>query len=204
MDYRNQLVLTGALNDVGSSIRENVDVSYRAGVELTGSFKLTKKLEWTLNTTLSQNKIDNFTEIVTKIDENWDPIATVEFSYENRDISYSPSIIAGSLMSYKPAKGLEFSLQTKYVGMQYLDNTSNEERSLPAYIVSDFIASYSTSFLSLKHVQFNLLVNNIFNEMYSNNAYAYTSLTIDDERSSGVGYYPQAGTNLLAGVTVKF
>ena len=207
MDYRNQLVLTGALNDVGSSIRENVDVSYRAGVELSGSFKLTKSVEWTLNTTISQNKIDNFIEIVTKYDtlpDGSDTEYPVEFPNKNSDISFSPSIIAGSLISYKPAKGLEFGLQTKYVGMQYLDNTSNEERSLPAYTVSDFIASYSTSFLSLKHVHLNLLVNNIFNEMYSNNAWSWTGLTINDDRINDIGYYPQAGTNFLTGVTVKF
>ena len=204
MDYRNQLVLTGALNDVGSSIKQNVDLSYRAGVELSGSFKLTKRLEWSLNTTISQNKIDNFKESAPKYSEDWSTTTPVEFSYENSDISFSPSIIAGSLLSYKPAKGLEFGFQTKYVGMQYLDNTSNEERSLPAYTVSDFIASYSTSLLSLKHVQFNALVNNIFNEMYSNNAWSWTGLTSDGDRITDVGYYPQAGTNFLVGVTVKF
>lgn len=199
MDYTNQLVLTGALNDVGSSIRENAENSYRAGIELVGSVKITKQLEWTANTTLSQNKIQSFTEVLT----DWDTWAPVENVYEDTDISFSPSIIAGSLISYKPAKGLELGLQTKYVGKQYLDNTSSDDRSLAAYTVSDLIVSYQTSFLKLKDVQLNVLVNNIFNEMYSSNGYTWGGVS-GGERVNENWVYPQAGTNILTGVTVKF
>lgn len=199
MDYTNQLVLTGALNDVGSAIRENVENSYRAGVELVGSVKFAKSLEWTANATFSQNKIQEFTEVLT----DWDTWAPVENVYENTDISFSPSLIAGSLISYKPAKGLEFGLQTKYIGKQFLDNTGSDDRSLAAYTVSDFIASYRTSFLKLKDVQFNLLVNNIFNEMYSSNGYTWGGV-LGGERVNENWLYPQAGTNVLTGVTVKF
>lgn len=199
MDYTNQLVLTGALNDVGSPIRENVTSSYRAGIELVGSVKILKNLEWTANATFSQNKIQEFTEVLT----DWDTWASIENVYENTDISFSPSLIAGSLISYKPLDGLEFGLQTKYVGKQFLDNTGSDDRSLAAYTVSDFIASYKTSFLKLKDVQFNFLVNNIFNAMYSSNGYTWGGVYAG-ERINENWLYPQAGTNVLSGITVKF
>ena len=199
MDYRNQLVLTGGLNDVGSSVRDNVESSYRAGLELSGSIKLTKRFEWSLNTTLSQNKIKEYTEVIS----DWDTYTVFDSIYQNTDISFSPSIIAASLISYKPLKGLNIGLQSKYVGKQYLDNTSSDDRDLPAYFVSDFILSYSISCLMLKEVQFNVLVNNIFNEMYSSNGYTWGGL-LSGERVSENWLYPQAGTNLLAGVIVKF
>jgi iron complex outermembrane receptor protein len=192
MDYTNQLVNTGALSDVGSNLRTNVENSYRAGIEFVGYFKINKKLNWTINTTLSQNKIALYTE----------DISGIQIEHKNTDISLSPSIITGSLISYQPIKGLELGLQTKYVGKQYLDNTQSDDRDLPEYIVSDFIASYSTSLLSLKTVQFNLLVNNIFNSEYISNGYTWGF--IYGERVSENWLYPQAGTNLLAGVTVKF
>ena len=199
MDYQNQLVLTGALNDVGSAIRENAENSYRAGIELIGTVKLAKFLEWTANATFSQNKIAEFTEVLT----DWDTWSPVENKYENTDISFSPSVIAGSLISYKPVEGLEFGLQTKYVGKQFLDNTGSDDRSLAAYTVSDFIASYNTSFLKIENVQFNLLVNNIFNEMYSSNGYTWGGIS-GGTRINENWLYPQAGTNILTGVTVKF
>ena len=199
MDYTNQLVLTGALSDVGSNLRTNVENSYRAGVELVGSVKITKKLNWTVNATLSQNKIKEFTEVIS----NWDTWTDSLNVHSNTDISFSPSLIAASLISYSPIRGLELGLQTKYVGKQYLDNTSSDDRDLPDYIVSDFIASYTTSIMSLKQVQFNVLVNNIFNEMYSSNGYTWGGLS-GGQRINENWLYPQAGTNFLTGVTVKF
>ncbi|MBK21130.1 MAG: TonB-dependent receptor [Flavobacteriales bacterium] len=201
MDYTNQLVLTGALSDVGSNLRTNVENSYRAGIEFVGSVKITNQLSWTLNTTLSQNKIALYNEDIIRYNSDWTE-DTIQIPHTNTDISLSPSIIVGSLISYQPTKGLELGLQTKYVGKQYLDNTQSDDRDLPAYLVSDFIASYSTSCLMLKQVQFNLLVNNIFNEMYSSNGYTWGF--ISGGRVSENWLYPQAGTNFLAGVTIKF
>lgn len=199
MDYQNQLVLTGALNDVGSAIRENVNSSYRSGVELVAAYQIIPKLELTVNTTLSQNKIVDFVEY---IDDYTSGYELVENVYEKTDISFSPSLIAGSLLSYKPIKGLELGIQTKFVGKQYLDNTGSEDRDLVSYTVSDVVVSYNTSFMNLKQVQFNLLVNNVFNEMYSSNGYTWGFISGD--RVSENWLYPQAGTNVLTGVTVKF
>ena len=199
MDYQNQLVLTGALNDVGGSIRQNVDNSYRAGVELIVGYKITSKLEVTANTTLSQNKIIDFVEFV----DDWSNGGQIENLYENTDISFSPSVIAAGLISYKPIKGLELGLQTKFVGKQYLDNSGSQNRDLPSYLVSDIVIGYTTSVLSLKEIQFNLLVNNVFNEMYSSKGYTWGG-QIEGSRISENWLYPQAGTNILTGVTIKF
>ena len=201
MDYQNQLVLTGALNDVGSGIRDNVVSSYRAGVELVAAFRIAKKLEWTVNTTLSQNKIANFKEYITDYTTDWNGELDSN-SYKNSDISFSPSVIAGSLLSFKPVKGLELGLQTKFVGNQYLDNTQSDDRDLASYTVSDVVVSYNTSFMNLKEVQFNLLVNNVFNEMYSSNGYTWGFISGDRVNENWL--YPQAGTNVLTGVTIKF
>lgn len=193
MDYQNQLVVTGALNDVGASIRTNVKESYRMGIELLAGVKVNKRFEWNVNATFSQNKILDFTEF----------IGDTSIFYSSTDIALSPNIVAASVLTYIPIKGLEASLQTKYVGRQYLDNSGSEDRDLPAYITSDLIVSYNTSFMDIKNIQFNLLINNLFNEMYSNNGYTYGWFAGND-RVSENWIYPQAGTNVLAGVTLKF
>lgn len=193
MDYQNQLVVTGALNDVGASIRTNVDQSYRMGIELLIGYKFNEKLEWNVNATFSQNKIIDFTEFV----------GDSAIFYNSTDIALSPNVIGASLLTYKPIKGFEASLQTKYVGRQFLDNSGSDDRDLPSYITSDLILSYTTSFLDVEKIQFNVLVNNLFNEMYSNNGYTYGWFN-GNERVSENWLYPQAGTNVLAGVTLSF
>ena len=199
MDYRNQLVLTGALNDVGSAIRDNVDYSYRAGVEFIGGLRITDKLEWNMNVTYSQNKIAKFTEFIVDYTNGTE---IVENEYKNTDISFSPDLIAASVLSYQPLKGLEFALQSKFVSQQYLDNTSSQDRVLDEYFVSDLIASYSFKALGIEEIMFNVLVNNIFNEMYSSNGYTWGFIAGD--RVSENWLYPQAGTNVLAGITARF
>jgi iron complex outermembrane receptor protein len=198
MDYRNQLVLTGALNDVGAAIRDNVEFSYRAGVEFMGGWKITKEIDWNINLTYSQNKIASFKEFITDYDNG-----VIENEYKDSDISFSPDIIAASILSYKPIRGLEFALQSKYVSEQYLDNTSSSDRMLDAYFVHDLIASYSFKALGIDQIMLNVLVNNITNEMYSSNGYTWGFIS-GGERVSENWLYPQAGTNVLAGVTARF
>lgn len=199
MDYTNQLVLTGAINDVGSAIRVNTPNSYRAGVELVAGVKIHKKLDWTFNATVAQNKISKFTEIIkddlTKV--------VVKNVFEDTDISFSPSLIAASVLTFKPVKGLAMTLRTKYVGDQFLDNTGSDSRKLKAYTTTDLGVSYSLKLSKFKEIQFNALINNLFNEMYSSNGYTWVYL-YDGDQSEGNGLYPQAGTNFLAGVTLKF
>ncbi|MDH5367196.1 MAG: TonB-dependent receptor [Cyclobacteriaceae bacterium] len=203
MSYKNQLVLTGELNDVGNPVRKNVDKSYRRGIELEGSFEIVKGLVWAANATYSQNIIEKFSDVLYDYGQFWDEYNIIETEYKNADISFSPSLIAGSLLNYSPIKGLSVGLQSKYVGKQYLDNTTNESRAIDSYFVNDLNMNYSFETKLVKEVGVQLLVNNIFNEVYESNGYTFGY--------SGGGntirenyYYPQAGTNLLVSLNLKF
>ena len=194
MDYTNQLILTGAVNDVGSGIRVNVAKSYRAGFELMTTFLISKKLKLNMNGTYSQNKIKDFTEFKPD-DVTSEPI---EVDHSNTDISFSPNMIAAASLVYNPFKSLNLMFQTKYVGDQFLDNTSSSDRKIGAYQTVDARISYSIFPKNMKEISFSVLANNILNTMYSSNGYTYQYLGTNNF------YYPQAGTNFLAGITMKF
>lgn len=198
MNYKDQLVLTGAINNTGEAVRLNVAKSYRAGIELQIAQKLGEKVLFSANTTFSSNKIDAFTEFIPSYDGET-PDAVNAFS--DTDIAFSPNIIAGGSLSYKPAKGLELALLPKYVGKQYLDNTSNDERSLDDFFVNDLRVNYSFKPKGLKDVTLSLLVNNLFNTEYSSNGYTYSYLYYGLITENFV--YPQAGTNFLAALKIR-
>jgi iron complex outermembrane recepter protein len=203
MDYKNQLVLTGAVNDVGSSIRTNVEKSYRAGLELEGEYSITPKITWAANLTLSQNKIKNFTEVLYNYGDNFDQYDEVVNNHGSPDISFSPNVIAGSNLSYKIFKGFEATWLGKYVGSQYLDNTSNSARQLDAYLVNDVRLSYSVSVKGVCDISLSLLVNNILDVEYSSNGYTYGFLGGATTYRQNY-FYPQAGRNFMAMVGVRF
>ncbi|MCO6501301.1 MAG: TonB-dependent receptor [Vicingus serpentipes] len=199
MDYTNQLILTGELNDVGSSVRTNVAKSHRTGLELVSSFLISKKVKLNVNATYSQNKINDFTEILYDYTTGFD---IIENKYKNTDIAFSPNVIAAAAIEYNPFKGINLMLQTKYVGDQFLDNTSNANRKIDAYQTIDARLSYSIFPKRLKEISFNFLANNILNTLYSSNGYTYSYIV--GEIITENFYYPQAGTNFLVGMTVKF
>lgn len=199
MDYTNQLILTGELNDVGSSIRANVDKSYRAGFELNASVLVSKRVSVNFNSTISQNKIADFTEVVYDYTNGYD---VIENNYSNTDIAFSPSLISAASVVYNPVKSLNLMLQGKYVGEQFLDNTSNSKKQIEAYYTLDARLSYTLFPKKLKEVSFNIMANNILNSLYSSNGYTYSY--IYGETITENFYYPQAGVNFLAGLTVKF
>lgn len=201
MDYKNQLIATGELNDVGSSIRTNVEKSYRAGFELVSSFLISKKIKLNLNATYAQNKIESFTEVLYDYTD-WNNTVTIENTYNNSDIAFSPSVIGAASIEYNPFKSLNLMLQTKYVGEQFLDNTSNSSRTIEAYQTVDARISYTIFPKKMKEISFNLLINNIANTLYSSNGYTY-SYIVGDMITENF-YYPQAGTNFLVGMTMKF
>lgn len=203
MDYTNQLVLTGAVNDVGASVRTNVDKSYRSGVELESSLRLSNKFTWGANLTLSQNKIQDFREIVYDYGTNFDEYNVVENEYQNSDISFSPNVIAGSIFSYSPVKGVEASLLTKYVGQQFMDNTSNESRKLDAYFINDLRLTYSLQPKFMREISFSLLVNNVLDVEYESNGYTWGYLGGATEYRQNY-YYPQAGRNYMLMVALRF
>jgi iron complex outermembrane receptor protein len=199
MLYKNQLVLTGQLNDVGNATRVNVPKSYRTGIELEGAVAITKNLKWNANATFSQNKINNFTEYVI----NYDTEGYNEIHHGKSDISFSPNVIVGSQLSYTPQKNIELALLTKYVGKQYLDNTSTETRKLDAYFTNDIRLAWTIKPSWTKEIGLNLLVNNVFNELYESNGYTYGYIAGGALTQENF-YFPQAGTNFLIGLNFKF
>ncbi len=208
MEYTDQLVLTGELNDVGTPIRTNVDQSYRRGIEAGINWSvLNRKLEFGVNGTLSQNKIVNFTEQVAAYDADFNFVGYEEELFEESDISFSPNAIASALVSYqfvdRAHQKAEVGWQTKYVGEQYLDNTSNADRTIGAYLVNDVRLTYSILDFSFSELSVNFVVNNVLDEQYVNNGYTYSYL-YDNTRVSEDFFYPQAGRNYMLGLTLKF
>ena len=199
MRYNDQLVMTGALNDVGSPIFTNSGESYRLGLEVESTIALTDKLILNPNITLSQNKNEDF---YFKRDG-------VVQDLGNTNIAYSPNIVAGNRFSYLPIKGLQLSLLSKFVGQQYMGNIDSENSILDSYFVNDINASYDWQInKGIKSIVFSALVNNIFNIEYESNGYFYT---YDDTWSGstpitieGAGFFPQAGINFLLGMSLKF
>ena len=199
MNYKNQLVLTGELNDVGSAIRTNVNKSYRMGLELEAKLKIIDRLSWDVNLALSQNKIDEFTEVL----YDYFDYSVVNNTYQNTDIAFSPNVIAGSRLTYSPFDNFEIQWMSKYVGKQYLDNTSNENRVIEDYFIDDLRISYNFSLKTMKNIGVTVLVNNVFNQEYSSNGYTWGYL-YEGWQYQQNNYYPQAGTNFLASLTLRF
>nr|MCU0340935.1 TonB-dependent receptor [Spirosomataceae bacterium] len=201
MDYKNQLILTGQLNDTGGPMRVNVPKSYRAGVELEAGVQLNKKWKWNANATLSQNKIRNFTEYVINYDDESGGYKTI--NHGQTDIAFSPNVIVGSQLLYNPAKNVELALLTKYVGKQYLDNTTNEARRLGAYFTNDLRLIFSPNVKWVKGLNISVLANNVLNHFYESNGYTFSYIAGGQTTTENF-YYPQAGRNFLVSVGLKF
>ena len=196
MGYKDQLVLTGELNDVGASLRENVGDSYRFGLEIDANIRLGDKFNLSPNVSISDNKNKDFF-----IDRDG-----LLQGLGDTNIAYSPGLVAGNVLSYMPCDALSLSLYSKFVGEQYLSNTDTEESKLDSYFTNDFNITYEIKMNSVvKSVVFSGLVNNILNEKYVSNGYTYLdSWSTPGNTFEVQGYYPQAGTNFLLGATVNF
>ncbi|GAB3733939.1 TonB-dependent receptor [Spirosoma lituiforme] len=199
MNYTNQLVLSGQLNDVGAYNRVNIPSSYRAGIELEAGARLARQLRWNVNATFSRNRVKNFTEYL----DNFDNGQQESRQYGQTDISFSPNVIAGSQLLFTPAKGLELGLLSKYVGKQYMDNTANENRKLNSYFTNDIRLIYTVRPKFAQEIAFTVLFNNVLNELYESNGYTYAYIS-EGKVAADNGYYPQAGRNFLAGVRIRF
>ena len=210
MDYSNQLINTGEINDVGYSVHSNIKESYRKGIEIVYGIKITENLNWNANLTLSENKIVEHTEYI----DNWDTGGKLEVHYENTDISFSPNIIAKSEVNYK-IKNLNTSWVFKHIGKQYIDNSESAERMLDAYSVSGLLFSYSLMFKNIKDAKISLQVNNLLNNSYSNRAWVYRFISegwnpvgsdpytnADTDGYNMIGYFPQATRNYMLGITL--
>jgi iron complex outermembrane recepter protein len=199
MSYNNQLVVTGKLNDVGAAVRQNTPNSYRTGVELQANLLFSKYLTWNLNATFSQNKIANYTEYL----DNYDIGGQDSLSYKDVDIAFSPSTIVGSQVTVSPTKWFTIALLTKYVGQQYLDNTQNENRKLNAYFTNDIRLNFVIKPKFMRELNVSFLANNVLNTLYESNGYTFGYISNNQTVRENF-YYPQAGTNFLGQVILKF
>lgn len=198
MYYKNQLVQTGKINDVGSPVMTNVPQSYRTGIEITAQFKFNKLIEYEYNIAISSNKIINFTEYV----DDWDNGGQRTNFYKSTNISFSPKIVSSGTLNFTPLQNLKVMLLSKYVGRQFIDNTSNPENSLDAYFVNDLIFSYHFKTNKAISGDFSLKISNLLNHEYESNAWVYRYY-FEGNYYSMDGYFPQAGRFYLTSLTLK-
>jgi iron complex outermembrane receptor protein len=207
MNYKNQLVLNGQINDVGAYTRVNVDKSYRAGLELVGNIRARKWLNVSGNMTFSKNKIKSFKEFIDDYDNNNQLI----LNHNNTDIAFSPNFITAITLGFKPfqhfryrtLRSLELNVLGKHVGHQFLDNTSDKARSIKQYSVIDFRTQYTWKIKENNELVFSLSIYNVLNKQYVNNGYNYSYISGGSINVSNY-YYPQAGRYFLAGIGFKF
>ncbi len=198
MKYKDQLILTGKINDVGAYSRINIPNSYRAGIELQGKYIFSKCLNIAANIAFSKNKIKNFTEYL----DDYDNGGQKTNFYGSTDIAFSPNTVAGGSINITPVKNGEINLISKYVSRQYLDNTSLKSRSLNPYYTQDIRLSYVLENKVFKAVTFIAQLNNVFSKKYEPNGYSFSyiyggSLTTENF------YFPMAQFNCMVGVNVK-
>ncbi|NVO30993.1 TonB-dependent receptor [Hymenobacter lapidiphilus] len=194
MNYRNQLVSIGQLNDVGTPLRTNVTRSYRRGLELTGFVSANDKISLSSTITLSQNRIRNYQEATTDS----------TFVLRTSTISYSPSVVSAHTLEVQPLRGLRAALLYKTVSRQYLDNSTSEDRRISPYQVLDFRLRYTIRPVFIKEIELGLLVNNVLNRRYVANGYTYGYPGTDGRQQTFNWYFPQATRNFLVSVGAKF
>lgn len=202
MYYKNQLVINGKLNDVGAALRENVDRSYRIGMEMDVQWQPVSWFRWGLTGALSSNKIRNYYSYMTAYDEDWNGSVQEEL-IENTHIALSPGFVGSSEIAWQPLRQTEIAFISKYVSRQYLDNTSARGRSIDPFFVNNLRLSYQTAIAGIKTVGFTLLINNLFNTAYEANGYTW-GYYMAGTRNDFNFYFPQAGTNFLLGMQVAF
>lgn len=199
MNYRNQLILTGQINDVGGYTRTNVAKSYRLGIEIESAYKLSEKFTVSGNVTLSQNKVAAFTAFMDDYD-NGGQLAT---EYTNTDLAFSPNTVAALLLAYQPIARVEVLWTAKYVGRQFLDNTGDIAKSIDAYFVNHLGVSYDFPSKNGYELKISAQVNNIFNHTFENNGYTY-SYFYGGAVTTENFYYPQAGRNIMLRMCLRF
>jgi iron complex outermembrane receptor protein len=199
MDYNNQLILTGQLNDVGAAIRTNVKDSYRVGLELEGGIQISNLLNWSGNLTLSSNRIPEFTEYV----DDYDMGGQAEFNYSNTPIALSPDVVGSSMLRFGK-KSFSADLNTKFVSRQYLDNSGLESRSIDPYLTNDLVFGYQFDNIAvLRRLTAQVHVINLLDVKYESNGYTYAWIAGGQENRFNF-YYPQAGRHFMVRLAFDF
>jgi len=199
MLYKDQLILTGAINDVGEYTRQNVADSYRAGVELDSKLQISKSIAWAFTASWSRNKIRRFTEFI----DNYDTGNQARNDNKNTDIAFSPAFVGSSELSFTPFKNSGIAVLSKYVSKEYLDNTSHNDRKINPFFVNDLRLYYKTSSAGIKNIRLTLLVNNVFSKLYETNGYTFSYIS-GGAQSTESYYFPQATRNFLLSLSLKF
>lgn len=203
MLYKDQLVVTGQLSDTGNPLSVNVPDSYRMGIELQGALRPCEWFDWQFNLTLSRNRIKNFVEYIYE-DEWTNPIS---FDLGDTPIAFSPDIIFNNAFNFK-YRDFDASLNSRYVGKQYMNNARSEAALLDAYFVSDLHLGYSfRNLIGIKELRLGFSIYNLFNEKYFNNGYAGAGYTVVDGKKEiyrYAGYAAQAPTYVMATMSLKF
>ena len=206
MDYKDQFVQTGQVSDIGEKLTTNISKSYRAGIEMLVGYNIMPWLSIEANTACSLNKIKDFDEVV----EDWDT-GEQTIHYNSSTLAFSPSCITNAFLRLH-RKGWQAVWHTSYVSRQYLDNTENEDRSLPAYNVHNLSGSYTLDCKGWKGVReavFSLSLNNIFNRRYAASGWVYSAIYAsgghpNDNRYYQIGFIPMAGFTVQGGITIRF
>ncbi len=198
MNYRNQLVLTGKINDVGAYARTNIAKSYRLGIELQGSYKPQPWIALLGNLTLSENKVLDFEEFF----DDYDAGTQKSIQYKKTDISFSPAIMGSATVQLFPVKNAELALIGKYVGKQFLDNTSNHNRQLADFYTQDLRLSYTVRGKAVKEMTLIFQLNNLLNKRYEPNGYTF-SYIYGQQLTTENYVYPMAGINCMGGVNIR-
>jgi iron complex outermembrane receptor protein len=197
MLYKNQLILTGKINDVGAYTRTNIKDSYRAGIELEGSVIFNSRFNASANISFSKNKLKTFPEYL----DDYDNGGQLLINHSKSDIAFSPSVVGSSVINVIPVRNAVLSLITKYVSDQYLDNTSNDTRKLDAFLTNDLRASYSFHCRHLRNVTLIATINNLFDVKYEPSGYSFSYIYGGGPVTENY-YFPMAGRNVMAGINL--
>lgn len=209
MDYKDQFILTGMLNHIGEAMLTNIPDSYRMGIELQAAVQPIRWLTWRVNATFSRNRIKHYTDYAT----NWDTGEEIDTYLGTTKIAFSPEFMFGSIVSASFG-GFNASLQSNYVGRQYVTNSEskwkyadgddNDRMALAAYFVNNLRLDYTFSLRSVKSLTLGVTVYNLFNQKYYSNGYGWSDYKGANIRVNNMYYFPQAGTNVMGNVTLRF
>ena len=204
MFYKDQLTPSGDLSSSGYALMENVDKSYRIGIELEGGYMFTDWFRMDANLTLSQNKVLDYT-FADFADGDADPNLVTRTT----DLALSPNIVGAAIATFTPCKDAKLQLIGKYVGKQYADNTSRECYAIDPYFLLNLKASYTWKLKGTNEIEAQLLVNNLLDHKYRLSA--WVGDWVDDWTGPAAAYYyhdrawlQQPGINFMARVIYRF